>query len=72
MYAIRSYYGHYEADAYARWAGARLALEEEWEVAAGDVPVDGNFVEDEYFHPVALDTETAGSGLQQMYSYNFV
>ncbi len=58
---------HYEADAYARWAGARLALEEEWEVAAGDVPVDGNFVEDEYFHPVALDTETAGSGLQQMY-----
>jgi len=44
---------YFEADAYANWAGARLPTEFEWERAGLSYPIEGNFVEDELFHPAA-------------------
>jgi ergothioneine biosynthesis protein EgtB len=55
---------YFEADAYARWRGARLPTEAEWEVAAQNIPVEGNFVESGVYHPL---TASPPRPLSQLY-----
>jgi ergothioneine biosynthesis protein EgtB len=56
---------YFEADAYANWDGARLPTEFEWERASSGLPIAGNFVDNERFHPAAASA--SDRELQQMY-----
>jgi len=65
---------YFEADAYANWDGARLPTEFEWEHAVVGVPIEGNFVDSERFHPAPAATgdgspssRNGARGLQQIF-----
>jgi ergothioneine biosynthesis protein EgtB len=64
---------YFEADAFANWDGARLPTEFEWERAASRLPIEGNFVDDQRFHPAPANGDgppsgrNNASGLQQIF-----
>jgi ergothioneine biosynthesis protein EgtB len=53
---------YYEADAFARWSGARLPRESEWESAANDTGpgADGHFADSGEYHPRPSAEEARG------------
>lgn len=58
---------YYEADAFSRWAGARLATEFEWEIAATGVPAEGNLLESGNLHPRRADVTSHPDHARQLF-----
>ncbi|KYG60015.1 ergothioneine biosynthesis protein EgtB [Planococcus maritimus] len=53
-----SHVSFYEADAFSRWKGKRLPTEAEWEHATQNLPIQGNMMEQEAYHPSTAQNES--------------
>ncbi len=58
---------YYEADAFARWAHVRLPTEAEWETVSCKMPVIGNFLENQLFHPAPAPPMTSSEPVGQLF-----
>ena len=56
---------YFEAEAFAQWSRKRLPTEQEWEHAAVQEPIEGNFADSGVNHPVPATGD--GSRLEQVY-----